>query len=35
MVDTRSGRRGRSDSNPIEQVAASIQALTVRIDQQQ
>ncbi|KAF7802062.1 uncharacterized protein G2W53_041173 [Senna tora] len=35
MVDTRSGRRGRSDSNPIEQIAASIQALTARMDQKQ
>ncbi|KAF7826451.1 uncharacterized protein G2W53_017615 [Senna tora] len=35
MVDTRSGRRGRIDSNPIEQIAASIQALTARMDQQQ
>ncbi|KAF7811920.1 putative TIR-NBS-LRR resistance protein [Senna tora] len=35
MVDTRSGRRGRSDFNPIEQIATSIQALTARMDQQQ
>ena len=35
MVNTRSGGRGRGDSNTMDQIAATLQALTARMDQQQ
>ena len=35
MLNTRSGGRGRGDSNTMDQIAATLQALTARMDQQQ